>query len=264
MKSAKGKVIDLQFYGVCGLDFRAKEVVSVLMQNQDATEINLSINSPGGAVFEGLAIFNQLRTHPARVTAHIDGIAASITTVITCAADVVKMPENAFFMIHDPTALTWGGAEDHRRGADVLDRAKTAVINCYRLKSGLPATKISALMQSETWLNAHEAAALGFVDEVTQEIQLAACARLVAKHGDKFTRAPIVQQQNSRAGHRGAQASVMHGSLSSRHQSMTERAAAAWRRDPELRAEFREERVFLAYVAAVERGLVRDKRIENV
>lgn len=136
--------------------------------------ITLRVNSPGGNVFQGLAIYNSLKAHKHPVTAYIDGLAASAASVIVMSAARVLMPENTMVMIHDPSGLTWGGAEKHRSTAAVLDQLKDGVIGAYQQKSGLPREEIQRLMSKETWLSAQDAVELGFADEVIDDIQIAA------------------------------------------------------------------------------------------
>ena len=147
------------------------------------SKITLNINSPGGEVFDGLAIYNVLSRHSRPITARIDGIAASVASVIAMAADTIQMPENALMMIHDPSGLVLGTSEDMRELADVLDKVKGSLISAYRNKSGLEEDEIADMMRAETWLTAKEAKAKGFADQVTKARKLAACVNL-----DKYAR----------------------------------------------------------------------------
>jgi len=129
-------------------------------------QINLRINSPGGEVFDGIAVGNMLARHPAKVTATVDGIAASIASVVCMAADDVVMPENAMMMIHNPAGVVCGTAADMRDWADALEKMSTAMIASYVRKTGRPAPEISAMLDAETWLTAAEAKAKGFADRI--------------------------------------------------------------------------------------------------
>ncbi len=101
------------------------------------THINLHINSPGGDVFEGIAIFNALKTHGASITVHVDGLAASMASVIAMVGNPVIMPENTFMMmIHKPWGFTGGDANDMRDYADLLDKVEAVLIPAYAQKTG--------------------------------------------------------------------------------------------------------------------------------
>lgn len=133
----------------------------------DADTINLRINSPGGSVFDGVAIYNTLRNHKARVITHIDGLAASIASVIALAGDEIRMASNAFFMIHNPWTVTIGDSEQLRKDADVLDKIGDQLLASYVQRIGAGSEeKIRDWMDEETWFNAEEAEAAGFIDEI--------------------------------------------------------------------------------------------------
>lgn len=153
-----------------------------------AKQIDLHINSPGGAVFEGVTIYNLIKQHEASVTTYIDGLAASIASVIALAGDRVVMADNALFMIHNPSGLVMGTSGDMRKMADVLDKIRSTMSGVYSGKSGKPEDEINTMLDEETWMTAAEAKEAGFVDEIAEEMDLAACARFVpimAKAGFK-------------------------------------------------------------------------------
>lgn len=160
--------------GVTAKDF-TKELKAL-----DVDSIDLHINSPGGAVFDGNAIYNALKSHRASITTYIDGLAASIASVIALAGDKVVMAENALFMIHDPWGMAMGTADDMRSTADVLDKVKGTITGVYASRTGRDEDDIAADMKAETWYSASEALAAGFVDEVGAEMKLAACFDLTA------------------------------------------------------------------------------------
>jgi ATP-dependent protease ClpP protease subunit len=138
------------------------------------TTIRLCINSPGGAVFEGLAIYNLLKTHPARVLARIDGMALSMASVVAMAADEIEAPANAFLMIHNPVNLVVGDGDDLRHTADLLDKLRDQLAGIYAQRSKQPIDKILGLMDAETWMSGEEASQLGFVDRITNDVAVAA------------------------------------------------------------------------------------------
>jgi ATP-dependent Clp endopeptidase proteolytic subunit ClpP len=131
-----------------------------------AGTINLRINSPGGDVFDGTAIFNALERHPSRIVTHIDGIAASMASVVALAGDEVRMAENAFFMIHNPWGLCIGNAADMRKEAEILEKICDSMIGTYSRKSGQDKKQIRSWLDDETWFNAEEAKDAGFVSEI--------------------------------------------------------------------------------------------------
>ncbi len=136
--------------------------------------LNVFINSPGGAVFDGVAIFNQLKRHPARKNVFIDGIAASIASVIAMAGDEINIAANGFIMIHEPFTMAFGTAADLRKTADQLEKINDTIINTYAARTGTPENVIGDLMVAQTWMNAEEAVELGFADNITDEVAVAA------------------------------------------------------------------------------------------
>jgi len=142
-----------------------------------ASQIDLHINSPGGEVFDGITIYNLIKQHPANVTTYIDGLAASIASVIALAGDRVVMAENALFMVHNPFGMVMGTASEMRSMADVLDKVSGSIIGTYTGKSGKTDEEIKSLLDAETWMNADEAMAAGFVDEIAGKMDMAACAK---------------------------------------------------------------------------------------
>ena len=152
----------------------AKQFAEDLKKCGKVKNLDIRINSPGGSVFEGLAIYNTLERHSAKKIVTIDGLAASIASVIAMAGDTVVMPENSVMMIHDPLALTIGSAEDHRKMAEGLDKIKTGLISAYAKKTKMSNQDIADLMSEETWMTANEAVEWGFADEVAEPMRMAA------------------------------------------------------------------------------------------
>ena len=152
----------------------AKAFLDELKALGPVAELTLRINSPGGSVFDGVAIYNALKRHQAKVTVWIDGIAASIASMVAMAGDEVVMPENAMLVLHDPSGLVMGTAADMRATADALDKMAAAMVAAYRDKSGADDAEIEALMAAETWLSAEEAVELGLADRVEQPVRMAA------------------------------------------------------------------------------------------
>lgn len=142
-----------------------------LTKYPDAREIEIFINSYGGEVFEGTAIYNQLRRHPAHKTVYVDGFACSIASVIAMAGDEIVMPRNTMMMIHDMWMGAVGNAAQLRKAADDLETINAAGRQAYLLKAGdkLSEEKLTELMQAETWLTAEECVALGLADRFADE-----------------------------------------------------------------------------------------------
>ena len=138
--------------------------------------IDLRINCPGGSIIAGNTIYNALQRHPARIVAHIDGLAASMASVVALAADEVHMAANALYMIHNPWTHTIGEADDLRKDADLLDKMKETILNAYS-RSNLTREELTALMDAETWFTAQEAQDAGFIDNI-EGAQLAAAEAL--------------------------------------------------------------------------------------
>jgi ATP-dependent Clp protease protease subunit len=131
-----------------------------------ASTIHLRINSPGGSVFDGTTIYNTIKQHKSKTIIHIDGLAASIASVIAMAGDEVRMAENAFLMIHEPFSLVIGTAKDMRDEADLLDKVGGTIAKTYTQKSGKEDAEIKEMMAAETWMTAEEALENGFIDEI--------------------------------------------------------------------------------------------------
>lgn len=137
-------------------------------------EINVRINSAGGAVFDGIAIHNTLLKNPATVIVDVDGLAASIASIIAMAGDEVYMSSNAMMMIHDPWIVAGGSADELREQADLLDKVRGQLLATYVSRSNADEQAVSDMMTAETWMTADEALAAGFIDSVTDEMKVAA------------------------------------------------------------------------------------------
>lgn len=138
--------------------------------------LNVFINSPGGSVFQGQAIYNILKRQKARVNVYIDGLAASIASVIAMAGDTIFMPKNAMMMVHNPWTFSIGNAQDLRKEADTLDKIRETLIEAYlsKARDALTEAQISAFMDEETWLTANECLSYGLCDQVTEPKEIAA------------------------------------------------------------------------------------------
>lgn len=152
----------------------AKAFIAEMGTLEAGTDLDLRLNSPGGSVFDAVAIYNALQRHDGKVTVTIEGIAASAASYIAMAGDEIVMPENAFLMIHDPSGLVMGTAGDMRDMAEALDKIAGSLIKGYSAKSGKPDDEIAALMAAETWFDATEAVEAGLADRVAEPVRIAA------------------------------------------------------------------------------------------
>jgi ATP-dependent protease ClpP protease subunit len=141
------------------------------------SQIDLHINSYGGNVFDGVAIHNALVRHPANVTSYIDGIAASIASIVALAGNDIVMPSNAMLMIHNPAGFAFGDETAMRQMAEALASIKDSMLNVYEEHSSKSRKDLSAAMDSETWLTAQDAIDYGFVTEEAEPLDIAACYR---------------------------------------------------------------------------------------
>jgi ATP-dependent Clp protease protease subunit len=172
---AQGSRTEVQIYDEIGAyGVTAKGFLAELGALPDDAAIDLRLNSPGGSVFDAVAIYNALKRHTGEITIWIDGIAASAASYIAMAGDTIVMPENAFLMIHDPSGLVMGTAEDMRSTAEALDKVKGSLIQGYAAKSGKSDDEIAILMAAETWFDAEDALDLGFIDRIAEPVKLAA------------------------------------------------------------------------------------------
>lgn len=149
----------------------AKQFIGDLKALGDVKDITVSINSPGGSVFDGLAIYNALRASGANVTVKVMGIAASIASIIAMAGKKIVMPENSFMMIHNPLNVIYGNADDMREMADILDKVGSSLVATYVARTGKSEEEVKALMDAETYMTAAEAKELGFADEVIPAVE---------------------------------------------------------------------------------------------
>lgn len=185
-KTTDATVAEVHIHGVIGDDWGGgitlQDVTEALAAlPADVTTIEAHINSVGGDVFEGVAIANALRDqatkHGRRVVTVVDALAASAASVIAMAGSVVRMPENALMMIHEPMALVLGNAGEMRQMAETLDTVRdTSIVATYQWHSTLSADEIRALLVAETWLDADEAIAKGFATEKVEGLQAVAAS----------------------------------------------------------------------------------------
>lgn len=166
----------------------AKTFVSDLKSLTGATSINLRINSPGGDVFDGIAIYNALKGLGLPITTYIDGLAASMASVIAMVGNPVIMPENAMMMIHKPWGASSGDANAMRDYADLLDKVESVLIPAYTAKTGKSPDEIAAMLEEETWLSGAECVTHGFADQLIEPVRAMAC--IESKRIEEFEHMP--------------------------------------------------------------------------
>jgi ATP-dependent protease ClpP protease subunit len=142
----------------------------------DVATIHLHINSGGGDVFEGAAMYNALLRHKATVVTHIDSLAASAASILAMAGNTIEISGNAFLMIHNPWSIAVGDAADMRHEAELLDTMEATYAKTYAIRSNgkTSSEKFREMMIAETWLNAEQAVETGLADTVTEPLQMAA------------------------------------------------------------------------------------------
>ena len=185
---SRGMAEILLYDEIGALGITAQQFAAELKALGDLSLISLRIHSPGGSIVDGTAIYNLLKHHPARVEAHIDGVAASMASVIAMAADIVFMPANAMMMVHRPWGIQGGEADDMRRYADLLEKLEGSMVAAYMAKTKKSEADIKALLKAETWMDGREAVAAGFADQLTEP--LAAAAHLNSKRMQEFNHMP--------------------------------------------------------------------------
>jgi len=163
------KMNEIQIDDIIGQDFfgagiTAKSVKEQLDAMGDVDAITVRVNSPGGDVFDGLAIFNLLKEHTAKITVKIDGLAASSASIIAMAGDEIVMGVGTQLMIHNPWTFALGEAKDLRKTADTLEEVKAGLIEVYQARVESDEAALSDWMDEEKWMRSEEAIELGFVD----------------------------------------------------------------------------------------------------
>ncbi len=163
---------DVYIYGVIGDDWDGGVTAATFasqLKDITASEIALHINSPGGLVFDGIAIYSALLNHAATVNVFVDGIAASAASFVAMAGDAVVIEKPAKMMIHDANGLVIGNAADMREMADLLDEMSDTIAGIYSQKAGGTVETWRAAMRKESWYSAEDAVAAGLADRVAND-----------------------------------------------------------------------------------------------
>lgn len=153
-----------------------------MLREAGGNDILLHVNSPGGDVFSGFAIYNQLMAYPGKITVKIEGLAASIASIIVLAADEIIMPENAYMMIHRAWCYASGNAEELSKQAEILEQIDKSMLEVYQKRLNHPedTDRLKEKIAAETWMNARETAELFSGITVTKADKIAACAGAAA------------------------------------------------------------------------------------
>jgi ATP-dependent Clp protease protease subunit len=190
---------EIYLYGIIGADWfgdgvTAKTFADDLKELGNVKTIDLRINSEGGSVFDGKAMYSLLVEHKAKIITHIDGLAASAASFIAMAGDEIEIAEGGFVMIHNAWMFAMGDARELRRTADLLDTVNGTILDVYVARTKGDKKEIAKMMDDETWMTAAEAVKNGFADKMVENLKVAACV----SHPDRYKRLPAALK-NARA-----------------------------------------------------------------
>lgn len=194
---SRGTQADIYIYGPIGADWFG-EGISAKMFADDLKKIgavatlNVRINSEGGSVFDGRTMHSLLVDHAAKKIVHVDGLAASAASFLAMAGDEIEIAKGAFMMVHNSAIVTFGGAEDLRRTADLLDSVNATIRETYAARSKAPLDTVRGWMDAETWFTGPEAVAAGLADRTVADMKVAASLR----RPDQFRNLPVALRPN--------------------------------------------------------------------
>lgn len=210
-----------------GIDL--KDFAQELKALGDLEKLKVRINSGGGDCFVGFGIYNLLNQHPAEITICIDGMAASIASVIAMAGDEIQMAEASHMMIHDPWGFSMGTSGDMRETADLLDKLRDTIAGVYASRTGRPIDTFRASMGAETWYSAKEALDAGLCTEITNNKALAARLDTTRFNYKNMPKDLVVEQEESKEASLkitlDVDASAMQTALDAANKSLEEIAA---------------------------------------
>lgn len=172
---ASGDSTEITIYGDIGESWwgdstSAKDIKEAL-KNVDSDSITIRLNSPGGDVFDGIAIYNQLKDHKAKVTVYVDGLAASAASIIAMAADEIVMNTGSMMMIHEASTWTWGTKTDIRKTLNALEGIDKSIADIYMTRYEGEKSEIETMIQNETWFTSSEAVEIGLADRVNEVVE---------------------------------------------------------------------------------------------
>lgn len=199
----QGDTLEILLYDVIGRDWwsgggcTAADISQAIKDAGDFSSITMRVNSPGGDVFEGVAIYNLVKAQGKPVTVYVDGIAASAASFISMAGDRVVMGLGSMMMVHNAWTMAMGNAGDLRKVADTLDKVSASFSEIYTARTGMNAAEIASLMDEETWLSAEDAVTYKFADEVAKEPAKDSkkALALASKFSALFKSAPSFEEQ---------------------------------------------------------------------
>ncbi len=172
---------EIYLYDVIGEDFfggiSAKMFADEMNKIKGVKNIDVRINSPGGNVFDGFTMYTLLKSSKANTNVFVDGLAASIASVIAMAGDSIEISSTGMMMIHDPSGFTIGTSQDHRKQADLLDKIRDQIVDVYGSRTGMDKAMIADMMAGEKWFNSQEAMDAKMVDSIGVDKAIAACLR---------------------------------------------------------------------------------------
>ncbi len=182
---------EIYLYGAIGSDWMgegvtAKQFAADLKALGPVKHIDLRINSEGGSVFDGKAMYSLLNEHPAKITVHVDGLAASAASFIAMAGDTIEIAEGGFIMVHNAFMIAMGDSREMRKSADMLDIVNNTIIDVYAARTKGKVKDIVKMMDDETWMTGAEAVKHGFADKMVENLKIAASV----KHPDRFKNMP--------------------------------------------------------------------------
>jgi ATP-dependent Clp protease protease subunit len=191
---ANNKVGEIFLYGDIG-DFFFDGITPTSVNNalndmKAVDELHVHINSPGGSVFDGIAIYNRLHQFKAKKIVHVDGLAASIASYIAMVAEDRRMPKNAMMMIHKAWTFTAGNADELEENARNLRLIDQTLLDTYVAKTGMDAAELEKMLASETWMKAELALKHGFVNTIEDTDSKAQAVDQTSRVLDKFKNAP--------------------------------------------------------------------------
>jgi ATP-dependent Clp protease protease subunit len=186
---------EIFIYGPIGFSFfgdgiTADQFRKDLAKLSNVSTIDVRINSDGGDVFAGQAMYSLLNQHPAKIIVHIDGLAASAASFIAMAGDEIEISEAAFVMIHEAVGIVRGRAGDIRSYADMVDKANDSIVAIYTARTGQDEKKVRKWMTDETWMTGKEAVTNKFADRMVANLAVAASARDAISHPEMFKNLP--------------------------------------------------------------------------
>ena len=163
--------LELDLYGSVGdpAGIDPAKVAALLRGAPDAKRINIRLNSAGGSAFDGVAIMNAIKDHPAKVTVKVDGLAASAASIIAMAGDTIEMGDGAFMMVHNVTAAAFGNADDMRDMAKTMGKVNAELVDTIAKRCRKPVETVRGWLDAETWFTGDEAVEAGLADKVVSD-----------------------------------------------------------------------------------------------